>query len=335
MSSGFSFAEEQAMSRAFWTTGPAEGRILEAPVASGEPNSNEPWVVVKTLWSGVSRGTESLVYNGRVPKSEFDRMRAPFQEGAFPWPVKYGYANVGQVLEGPGELVGKTVFCLFPHQEIYSVPASAVTSIPPGVPPERAILAANMETAINGLWDAMPAVGDRIAVVGLGVVGLLVSWLASRIPGTRVTAIDTNPARAAVVEALGLKFAMESSANNHDLVVHASGNESGLATALALAGQEATVLEMSWYGDKPVSAPLGAAFHSRRLTLRSSQVGQIPPARQSRWNYRSRLELALELLRHDVLDHLISGESRFEKMPETMSRILANGSDTLCHRIKY
>lgn len=335
MSSGSGYSSEQSLSRAFWTTGPGEGRIQEAPVAADQPENNEPWVVVETLWSGVSRGTESLVFNGRVPESEFDRMRAPFQEGAFPWPVKYGYANVGRVLEGPAELIGKAVFCLFPHQACYSVPASAVTPMPHDVPPERAILAANMETAINGLWDAMPAVGDRIAVVGLGVVGLLVSWLASRIPGTQVIAIDTNPARASIAEALGLTFATESSVDNCDVVIHASGNQAGLATALALAGQDATVLEMSWYGDKPVTLPLGEAFHARRLTLRSSQVGQIPPTRQPRWTYRKRLELALDLLQHDILDQLITGETAFEQMPETMSQILANGSDTLCHRITY
>ncbi|MDO6824615.1 zinc-binding alcohol dehydrogenase [Marinobacter sp. 1_MG-2023] len=335
MSSGFSGSSDKNVSRAFWITGPGEGHVREAPVVSGLPDSNESRVVVQTLWSGVSRGTESLVFNGRVPESEFERMQAPFQEGRFPWPVKYGYASVGRVLEGPDELIDKTVFCLFPHQECYSVPASAVTPVPAGVPPERAILAANMETAINGLWDAMPAVGDRIAVVGLGVVGLLVSWLASRIPGTRVTAIDTNPARASVAEALGLTFAAGSSADDHDLVIHASGHESGLKTALTLAGQEGRVLEMSWYGDKPVSIPLGGAFHARRLTLRSSQVGQIPPARLPRWTYRKRLALALELLQYDVLDHLITGETAFHQMPETMSRILAIGNDTLCHRIKY
>lgn len=335
MSSGFNYSSEQSISRAFWITGPREGRILETPIAAGEADTNEPWVFVQTLWSGVSRGTESLVFNAKVPQSEYDRMRAPFQEGVFPWPVKYGYGNVGRVLEGPDELIGKMVFCLFPHQERYSVPASAVTLIPTGLPPERAILAANMETAINGLWDATPAVGDRIAVVGLGVVGLLVSWLASRIPGTRVTAIDTNPARASVAEALGLTFASETLADDHDLVIHASGHASGLTAALALAGQDATLLEMSWYGDKSVSVPLGGAFHSRRLTLQSSQVGQIPPARQPRWTYRKRLGLALELLQHDVLDQLITGETAFEQMPETMSRILADGNDTLCHRINY
>jgi len=307
MSSDSDYSTEESMSRAFWITGPGEGRILETPVASVRPEDSQPSVVVQAMWSGVSRGTESLVFSGGVPQSEFDRMRAPFQEGAFPWPVKYGYANVGRVVDGPDELLGKSVFCLFPHQECYSVPASAVTPIPSGVPPERAILAANMETAINGLWDAVPAVGDRIAVVGLGVVGLLVSWLASRIPGTQV----------------------------NDLVIHASGYESGLETALSLAGQDAMVLEMSWYGDKSVCIPLGGAFHSRRLRLRSSQVGKIPPVRQPRWTYRKRLDLALEILRHDVLDELITGETPFEQMPETMSRILVNGSDTLCHRIKY
>ena len=335
MSSDSDYSTEESMSRAFWITGPGEGRILETPVASVRPEDSQPSVVVQAMWSGVSRGTESLVFSGGVPQSEFDRMRAPFQEGAFPWPVKYGYANVGRVVDGPDELLGKSVFCLFPHQECYSVPASAVTPIPSGVPPERAILAANMETAINGLWDAVPAVGDRIAVVGLGVVGLLVSWLASRIPGTQVTAIDTNPARASVAEALGLNFSTGSSADENDLVIHASGYESGLETALSLAGQDAMVLEMSWYGDKSVCIPLGGAFHSRRLRLRSSQVGKIPPVRQPRWTYRKRLELALEILRHDVLDELITGETPFEQMPETMSRILVNGSDTLCHRIKY
>ncbi|MBK1849853.1 MULTISPECIES: zinc-dependent alcohol dehydrogenase [unclassified Marinobacter] len=335
MSSDSNQPSEQPTPRAFWVTGPGEACIRETPEHHRPLGSGEPWVAVQTLWSGVSRGTESLVFHGRIPQSELDRMRAPFQEGAFPWPVKYGYANVGRVVEGPDELVGRTVFCLYPHQTHYSVPASAVTPIPNGVPPERAILAANMETAINGLWDAMPAVGDRIAVIGLGVVGLLVSWLASRIPGTQVTAIDSNPGRAKIAEALGLSFATESSVDTHDLVVHASGNESGLNTALALAGQDATLLEMSWYGDKFVSVPLGASFHSRRLRFISSQVGQLPPARVPRWTHRKRLELALELLQHEVLDHLISGETPFEQMPETMNRILAGASDTLCHRIKY
>lgn len=324
--------------RAFWITAAGEGKILNT-VLNSPPGTNastkDNEVTVQSLYSGVSRGTESLVFHGRVPASEYQSMRAPFQQGDFPWPVKYGYANVGRVVSGPEALAGKTVFCLYPHQQRYKVPAAAVMPLPPGLPAARAILAANMETAVNGLWDAMPGVGDRIAVVGLGVVGLLVAWLASRIPGTRVVALDTNPGREAVARKLGLTFASQSSADDFDLVIHASGQSAGLATALGLAGPEATVVEMSWYGDQPVNAPLGAAFHPRRLTLKSSQVGGINPLRQPRWDYRRRLTLALDLLQDPVLDALISAETPFEKMPQTMAQILAPGDDTLCHRIRY
>ncbi|OAN92191.1 dehydrogenase [Marinobacter sp. EhC06] len=323
------------MARAWWVTGAGKGEIQETPLAEPGVKEQEELVTVQSLYSGISRGTESLVFHGRVPRSEYTAMRAPFQAGDFPWPVKYGYANVGKVTEGPAELVGQTVFCLYPHQNRYRVPASAVTPLPKDLPAERAILAANMETAVNGLWDGAPAVGDRIAVVGLGVVGLLVAWLARRIPGTRVTAIDTNPERHAVAEQLGLTFSSGPGADDHDLVIHASGHPSGLETALGLAGQEATIVEMSWYGDQLVPAPLGAAFHPRRMTLKSSQVGQIGPSRVPRWDYRKRLALALELLQDDALDALITGECRFDDLPKSMARILIDGRDTLCHRVVY
>ena len=321
--------------RAWWITGAGKGEILDTPLAGAE--GAEGTVTVETLYTGISRGTESLVFHGRVPKSEYRRMRAPFQQGEFAGPVKYGYANVGRVLEGPAALVGQTVFCLYPHQDRYRVPATAVTLLPEGLPPGRAVLAANMETAVNGLWDGLPAVGDRIAVVGLGVVGLLVAWLASRIPGTRVTAIDTNPGRRAVAESLGLSFCCRPGRqqDDHDLVIHVSGHPSGLETSLALAGEEATIVEMSWYGDQPVAAPLGAAFHPRRLNLKSSQVGQLAPLRRPRWDHGKRLALALELLRDPALDVLITGETRFEELPQAMNRILIDGRDTLCHRVVF
>jgi NADPH:quinone reductase-like Zn-dependent oxidoreductase len=327
-----------AATRAFWITAAGEGKLLNtlldnSPDLSAAAAGTE--VTVQSLYSGVSRGTESLVFHGRVPTSEHQSMRAPFQQGDFPWPVKYGYANVGRVVSGPKALTGKTVFCLYPHQQRYKVPVAAVTPLPSGLPAARAVLAANMETAVNGLWDAMPGVGDRIAVVGLGVVGLLVAWLTSRIPGTDVVALDTNPGREVVARKLGLNFASQSSADDFDVVIHASGQSAGLATALGLAGPEATVVEMSWYGDQPVNAPLGAAFHPRRLTLKSSQVGGINPLRQPRWDYRRRLMLALDLLQDPVLDALISAETPFEQMPQTMAQILALGNDTLCHRIRY
>lgn len=320
--------------KAFWSVAPGLGELRSAPVDPMEEKVSGV-VTVQALYSGVSRGTESLVFNGRVPKSEYQRMRAPFQEGDFPFPVKYGYASVGEVVDGPPELLGKRVFCLYPHQTRYTVPVSAVTPLPDELPAERAVLAANMETAINGLWDASPGIGDRIAVIGLGVVGLLVGWLANQIPGTRVTVVDTNPGREAVAKALGLHFGVALDRDDHDLVFHTSGHPAGLETALEAAGTEGRIIEMSWYGDQPVPVSLGGQFHSRRLHLRSSQVGQIPPYRQPRWNHRQRLELALTLLCDPRLDALISGESPLPAMPETMARILTDGRDTLCHRIVY
>lgn len=320
--------------RAFWTVAPGLGELRSSRI--GRPEGNAAGTVtVQTLYSGVSRGTESLVFNGRVPESEYQRMRAPFQEGEFPFPVKYGYASVGKVIDGPKTLSGKTVFCLYPHQNLYTVPVAAVTPLPAGLTAARAVLAANMETAVNGLWDASPGIGDRIAVVGLGVVGLLIAWLAKQVPGTRVTAVDINPGRESVAKALGLDFAVSLERDDHDVVFHTSGHPSGLAMALSAAGMEARIIEMSWYGDQPVAAPLGGQFHSRRLSVKSSQVGRMAPGRQSRWTHRQRLELALALLRDPTLDALISGETRFDAMPETMAKILTDGRDTLCHRIVY
>ncbi len=318
---------------AFWVTGAGSGAIrsvrLDAPTADD--------VGVRTLFSGISRGTESLVFRQAVPPSEYQRMRAPFQDGAFPAPVKYGYANVGLVEVGPASLVGRTVFCLFPHQNRYVVPADAVLPLPEAVPAGRAVLAANMETAINGLWDGAPQVGARLAVVGGGVVGCMIATLAAHIPGARVTLVDINPARAALADALGLGFSLPSAelASDADLVVHASGSPEGLNTALRLAGFEATVLEMSWYGATRVPAPLGEAFHSKRLTLRSSQVGAVAPTARPRWSRRQRLALALDLLADPVFDHLISGESEFADLPTTMARLADQPGDALCHRIRY
>ncbi|MCK9259875.1 MAG: zinc-binding alcohol dehydrogenase [Azoarcus sp.] len=322
---------------AFWTVAPGRGEIRDSelnPPAAGA-------LRVRALYSGISRGTERLVFGGEVPESEYARMRAPFQEGEFPAPVKYGYASVG-VVEAAGSdeaaqaLLGKTVFCLYPHQCDYVVPLSAVTVLPEGLPAARAVLAANMETAVNALWDAAPAVGDHIAVIGAGVVGCLVAWLCGRVPGCRVELIDIDASRAQLATALGLTFRSPAEAAPEcDLVIHASGQAAGLREALRLAGQEAMVLEMSWFGQQAVSLPLGEAFHVRRLTLRSSQVGSIPPGHLPRWGYRRRLELALSLLTDPALDALISGESSFFDLPSVMATVLDRNANTLCHRIRY
>lgn len=318
--------------RAFWVMEPGRGEIRDE-VLPARADSN---VLVRTLYTAVSRGTESLVFLGRVPASEQTRMRAPFQAGEFPGPVKYGYINVGVVEEGPAELYGHTVFALYPHQTRYAVPLDAVHVVPPDVPAGRAVLAANLETAINGLWDAGPLPGDRIHVIGGGTVGCLVAWLAGRIPGCDVTLVDVRPERTATARALGVAFAAPGElTGDADLVIHTSGSPDGLALALRVAGDEATIVEMSWYGDQVVTMALGEAFHARRLRLVSSQVGRIAASQRARWNFYRRLTLALSLLRDPALDVLITGESTFDELPALMTRLAATPGSVLCHRISY
>jgi hypothetical protein len=324
--------------RAFWIVAPGRGEIRATTLSALSALSalSGACAIVRAEYSGISRGTESLVFMGRVPASEYQRMRAPFQEGDFPGPVKYGYASVGVVESGPGDLCGRRVFVLYPHQTRYAVPVGALHPLPDNVPAPRAVLAANMETAINGLWDAQPRPGDRIAVVGAGTVGCLVAWLAGGIPGCEVELADINPNRAAIAAALGVRFCSPSTlSGDADVVVHASGSPAGLSVAIAAAGFEATVIEMSWYGDQIVPLALGESFHSRRLTLKSSQVGRIPAAQGARWDTRRRMALAVSLLADPRLDALISGESAFEDLPAVLAGLASAPGDALCHRIRY
>jgi NADPH:quinone reductase-like Zn-dependent oxidoreductase len=313
------------MVRAYWVREPGVGELRPAILPDPGPDD----VLVRTRFSGISRGTETLVFAGRVPVDQYAAMRAPFQEGDFPAPVKYGYLSVGVVEAGPADLLGRTVFCLHPHQTAYVVPAAAVVPVPPGVPAERAVLAGTVETAVNALWDARPRLGDRVTVVGAGMVGCCVAALLARIPGVRVQLVDTDPGKAAVARALGVPFVGPSeAAGDRDLVVHASATGAGLRRSLELLAPEGTVLELSWYGDREVELSLGGAFHSRRLAIRASQVGTV--ARPDR-TFTERLALALELLRDPAFDALISGRSRFAELPD----VFAGGLPALCHLITY
>jgi NADPH:quinone reductase-like Zn-dependent oxidoreductase len=323
---------DHRVARAFWLRAPGHGEIR--PVGLAEPGSGD--VVVRTVRSGISRGTETLVFRGGVPPDQRARMRAPFQEGDFPGPVKYGYLNVGVVEEGPAELRGRTVFCLYPHQTAYVVAASAVSVVPEGIPPARAVLAGIVETALNALWDAAPLVGDRVAVVGAGMVGCCVARLLRRFPAVRVTLVDLDPGRATVAAALGVDFALpEEAAGGCDLVVHTSATSAGLQRSLELLAPEGTVMDLSWYGDTEVRLSLGGAFHAGRLGIRSSQVGTLSPARASRRTAADRLALALELLRDPAFDALLTGESHFDELPQVMARLAAGSLPAVCHTITY
>lgn len=322
----------QGIAEALWYVGSGRAEIRSESVRAPGPQD----VSVRALHSALSRGTERLVFQGRVPDSEFDRMRAPFMAGDFPFPVKYGYASVGRVEGGSLALRDRIVFALHPHQTVFTLAADDVVPVPDGVPARRAVLAANMETALNALWDAAPGPCDRIAVVGAGLVGCLVGWLCGRIPGADVTLVDIDPARADIAARLGLRFAAPSTApRDCDLVVHASGVGAGLATALDLAGDEATVLDMSWYGQGEVAVPLGGAFHSRRLKLVSSQVGRVAPSHRPRWTPRRRLAAALDLLADPRLDALLAPAVAFRDLPAMLPDILALDSGVLCQLIDY
>jgi threonine dehydrogenase-like Zn-dependent dehydrogenase len=325
-------AVDNRRAQAFWLRAPGHGEIRE--VGLPEPGPDD--VVVRTVRSAISRGTETLVFRGGVPPTEHERMRAPFQEGDFPGPLKYGYLNVGAVEEGPAELRGRTVFCLYPHQTAYVVPAGAVSVVPEDVPASRAVLAGTVETAINALWDAGPLVGDRVAVVGAGMVGCCVARLLQQFPASRVTLVDVDPGRADVAAAFGVDFALPHEAGGGlDLVVHTSATSAGLQRSLELLAPEGTVLDLSWYGDTEVRLSLGGAFHAGRLGIRSSQVGTVSPARASRRTTADRLALALALLRDSAFDILLTGESPFDELPDVMARLADGSLPALCHTIAY
>jgi threonine dehydrogenase-like Zn-dependent dehydrogenase len=317
---------------AFWTETPGSGVLRDEPLK--RPGLGE--LFVRTLYTGISRGTEVSVFGGHIPASERERMRAPFQVGDFPGPIKYGYLNVGVVMQGPAALTGQIVFTLFPHQSAFVVPVDAVSPVPDGVPARRAVLAGAVETAINVLWDASPLLGDRVSIIGAGMIGCCIGRLLRNIPGVDVTLVDVNPARKTTADLLGVRFAAPVEApRDRDIVINTSGSDAGLQLALETVVTEGEVIEASWYGDRPVTLTLGADFHSRRLTIRSSQVGAIPARRRANRSTRERLALALELLRDPAFDALLTSESSWRELPAVMTSLADGSRDDLCHTISW
>jgi threonine dehydrogenase-like Zn-dependent dehydrogenase len=318
--------------RALWVVEPGRAEIREVAVPDPEPGQ----VLVRTLRSGISRGTEALVFRGGVPAELRASMRAPFQEGEFPGPVKYGYLNVGVVESGPSPLVGRTVFALYPHQTAYVVPADAVVPVPDDVPANRAVLAGTVETAVNALWDAAPLVGDRMTVVGGGMVGCCVARLLAGIPGAEVTLVDVAPARGATAASLGVAFALPDDApHDQDVVLHTSGTPAGLQLSLDLLVSEGSVVDLSWYGDTPVQLDLGGRFHSERLGIRASQVGAVAAARRQHRTPTDRLALALRLLRDSAFDAVLTDTSPFEDLPAVVADLATSTRPDLCHVVRY
>ena len=327
--------ETKKTSRALWHIAKGRSVLIEESLPALQAGE----ALVRTLFSGISRGTERLVLAGLVPQSEHENMRCPFQQGRFPFPVKYGYCAVGVVEDGPPEWLGRNVFVLHPHQDRFVVPLAALNPLPEHLPPRRATLAANMETALNAVWDSGAGPGDRIAVVGGGVVGLLVAFLCAGLPGAEVSLADIVPGRAAIAASLGARFvdaaAPGTALAGSDVVFHTSATAAGLELAIASAANEARVVEMSWYGSGPVAAGLGGAFHSRRLHLIASQVGQIAASRRPRWDFARRMAKALDLLGDYRLDALLTADIAFASLPAALPAILAQGAPGLATCVTF
>lgn len=335
--------------KALWYESPGiaalREEVLDMPDLAKDRPGQAPSALVRTHWSAISRGTERLVMAGKVPAGEYGRMRAPFQSGNFPFPVKYGYCAAGVVEDGPAAMCGKSVFALFPHQDRFVLPTNQLCVLPEILPLRRAPLAANMETALNAVWDSGAGPGDNIFVIGAGIVGLLITYLCARLPGANVTAIDPLAERASLVELLGasyrpadtqsLDFTNSDASEGADIVFHTSASAQGLTSAISLAGLEGKIVEVSWYGDKEIAVPLGGAFHSRRLQLISTQVGHVAPSRRPRWSYHRRLSKALELLCDDRLDGLITDECAFEDLPQKLPGYLSGQSAGLATLVRY
>lgn len=325
-------SHESIKSTAYWTTAPEVGELRSGWL----PAPGEGEALVRSLYSGVSRGTEMLVYQGQVPDEVAGRMRAPFQEGDFPFPVKYGYLSVGIVEQGPRDLLGRRVFCLYPHQDRYVVPVEALTVVPEDVPSRRAILAGPVETALNALWDVPPCMGDRIAVVGGGMIGASLAALLSRFPLDALQLVDPDPAKRDMARAMGIEAVEPQAAQDEcDIVYHASTTDAGLAEGLAQLGDEGELVELSWFGSHVPAVPLGADFHARRLRITASQVSTIGRARRHRRTHASRMDLVMQTLADPVFDALISGESDFAELPGVIADLASGALPSLCRAINY
>ncbi|WP_238148353.1 zinc-dependent alcohol dehydrogenase [Rothia halotolerans] len=317
---------------AYWVTAPGRGELRGAELPALGPGD----ALVRALYSGISRGTELLVRGGRIPDAVAERMRAPHQEGSFDFPVKYGYLSVGVVEEGPAEWVGRRVFCLYPHQDRYVVPADQLTPIPDDVPSRRAVLAGTVETVVNAAWDAPPCAGDRIAVVGAGLIGAALARLLSRFPLGRLQVVDPDPAQRARAGRLGVDAVdVDDAAGECDLVFHASATQEGLDLGLSLLGDEGELVELSWYGTRSPRVPLGADFHARRLSIVATQVSRIGRARRHRRDHAERFEFVFRLLADPAFDALITGETAFAEIEGALTALEDGRLPSGCHAIAY
>ena len=300
------------------------------------PEPGPGQVLVRALASGVSQGTELLLYRGQGPTPFDPSLDAP---GAPMYPRRYGYAWVGEVVDGPSDRLprGTRVFALAPHGDLHAINVGDARPIDASIPPRRAVLAASLETAVTCVWDSGVQLGDAVVVLGGGVVGLLVARLAAA-AGGRVRVVEPSPRRRAVAQALGVEAVSPEEDDpraDADVVVEATGNPAVLDRAIAHAAHEAVVVVASFYGARVAPVALGADFHRRRLRLLSSQVSSLPASRAARWTTARRFDLVRSLLRDRSLDALVEGAHSFDDARAVFERLDGAPGDAIQTVFEY
>ena len=314
--------------RALWHTSASQSQIKEVELSAN------PACVVKSLYSLISTGTERLVSRGQVPHALYASMKVPYMEGEFSFPVKYGYSLVGEVQEGPEEILGKKVHLLHPHQDYCRVQASELTVLPGEVPPLRATLASNLETALNSIWDSGVSVGDRVLVVGFGIIGSLTARLLQSIAGVEVWVYDLDAQRSELASASGFHI-VDRMLYDFDIAFHCSSSSKGLQSCIDHIGFEGKVMEMSWYGEQAVELQLGGSFHQQRKQIISSQVSSIPSNHRARWDFNRRKAVVMELLKNPAYDQHLGEQVPFDKVPALFGNIRKGSLSALSWVIAY
>ena len=317
-------------SQSLWLIKKNKPKILSKDIYYKKNNKT---VLVKTLYSGISKGTENLVARGKIHKSQFKIMRCPFQDGNFSFPIKYGYINIGEIIDGPISLTGKKIFTLFPHQTVFEISTKNINLIK-NKNAKKYLLTANMETAVNIFWDSQAKKNDRILIVGLGSVGLLTAYFFKLKGYKNLYVSDVNLSKKSIAKKLNLNFIHYNKINNLDCIINTTSNYDVLNNSFTKLNLDGKIIEASWYGEKVGKLNLGNEFHSKRLRIISSQVSNIPLHMQKKHNYRSRLKIAINALNDDKLLLLINSVSKFENLEKNYISILKD-KNIIIHAIKY
>jgi hypothetical protein len=317
--------------RAFWLTSKGRGVVRRQAL----PDPGPGWCIVRAVFSAVSPGTERLVALGRVPGPLQDEMRCPYMGGRFPFPVKYGYSLVGEVVEGPKALRGRIVHVLHPHQDICLVRCEDVRPLPHGLPPARATLASNMETAVTAVWDSAVTVGERVLVIGFGIVGSLVARVLGSGPAVELEVAETRAVRRRLAESMGFQVSATPPKRPFDVAFDTSGTPAGLQAAIEGVGLEGRVIAVSWFGARPARLDLGGSFHSRRKRVIASQVSRIPGGMRPRWDVARRAELVFRLLERPDFDLHVGPPVPFALLPEAFEALIGRTLEGLSPLIIY